>query len=79
MTLQWQRVWPTLRDFTIRTDQAIGAISGSKSWVAAPWESIGVRADGSTFARPGRATITFVHRDGRWLATHTHFSFAAVI
>jgi hypothetical protein len=33
-----------------------------------------VRPDGSTFRRPGRATIAFAQRDGRWLAVHTHFT-----
>ena len=76
MDQQWRRVWPNIRDFTIRADEAIGSVLGDEGWVAAPWDSLGVRADGSTFRRPGRATAAFVHRDGRWLATHTHFSLA---
>jgi catechol 2,3-dioxygenase-like lactoylglutathione lyase family enzyme len=76
MTRQWQRVWPAIRDFTIRVDEATGAIDGRQGWVAAPWDSLGVRPDGSTFPRPGRATLTFVRRDGRWLATHSHFSLS---
>lgn len=76
MAEQWQRVWPNIRDFTIRADEAIGSVRDDQAWVAAPWDSLGVRADGSTFRRPGRATIAFVRRDGRWLATHTHFSLS---
>jgi ketosteroid isomerase-like protein len=71
---QWRRVWPNIRDFTIRVDQARGGIVGDTGWVAAPWTSLGTRADGSTFPRPGRLTIIFGRHDGRWLATHTHFS-----
>lgn len=73
---QWRQVWPKIRDFTIRVAECRGAVSGDQAWVAAPWDSLGVREDGSTFARPGRLTITFERRDGRWLATHTHVSLA---
>src|SRR5437763_547131 len=76
MEQQWRHVWPRIRDFTIRVDEARGAVVGGAAWVAAPWDSTGVRGDGSTFARPGRLTIAFARRDGRWLATHTHFSLS---
>jgi ketosteroid isomerase-like protein len=75
---QWRRVWPEIREFTIRVDEAVGAIHDDHGWVAAPWDSLGVHADGSTFPRPGRATVTLLRRDGRWLATHTHFSLSPV-
>ena len=78
MTQQWQRVWPNTRDFTIRVDDAVGAAHGDHGWIAASWDSRGLRADGSTFPRPGRATVTLVRRNGRWLATHTHFSLSPV-
>jgi len=42
----------------------------------APWDSLGVRPDGTTFSRPGRLTIAFEKRDGRGLARHTHFSLS---
>ena len=71
---QWRHVWPTIRDFTIDAEAARGAVAGDSGWVAAPWTSLGVRADGSTFPRPGRCTVGFARRDGRWLARHTHFS-----
>jgi catechol 2,3-dioxygenase-like lactoylglutathione lyase family enzyme/ketosteroid isomerase-like protein len=74
MEAQWRRVWPTIRDFTIHLDAARGAMQGDAAWVAAPWDSRGVRADGTTFARPGRLTIAFARRAGHWLAVHTHFS-----
>lgn len=71
---QWRQVWPTIRDFTIRVADARGAVVGDHAWVATPWDSLGIRADGTTFARPGRLTIVLERRDGRWLARHTHFS-----
>src|SRR5213076_2705612 len=76
MEEQWRHVWPRIRDFTIRVDEARGAVVDGAAWVAAPWDSTGVRGDGTTFARPGRLTIAFARRDGRWLATHTHFSLS---
>jgi catechol 2,3-dioxygenase-like lactoylglutathione lyase family enzyme/ketosteroid isomerase-like protein len=74
MERQWRRVWPNIRDFTIRIDEARGAIQEGQAWVAAPWDSRGVRPDGTTFPRPGRLTIAFVRDADRWLAVHTHFS-----
>ena len=71
---QWREVWPRIRDFTVHLEDAIGGVAGATGWVAAPWDSIGERSDGSTFLRPGRLTVIFERRDGRWLATHTHFS-----
>ena len=47
---------------------------GEHAWVAAPWDSLGTRPEGTTFPRPGRLTIAFVRREGRWLAVTTHFS-----
>jgi ketosteroid isomerase-like protein len=71
---QWRRVWPDIRDFTIRIDEARGALQADQAWVAAPWDSLGVRPDGTTFRRAGRLTIVFVRDTDRWLAAHTHFS-----
>jgi ketosteroid isomerase-like protein len=73
---QWKRVWPEIREFTIHVEQARGGIDGDTGWVAAPWRSLGVRADGSTFERTGRMTVVLDRRDGRWLASHTHVSLA---
>ena len=71
---QWRNVWPVIRDFTIDVDSARGAVAGGRGWLAAVWDSRGRRPDGTWFPRPGRCTIAFERRDGRWLATHTPFS-----
>jgi ketosteroid isomerase-like protein len=76
MDAQWRKVWGNIRDFTIGADEARGGIHGDHGWVAAPWDSVGIRPDGSTFSRPGRLTIIFSRRHGGWLATHTHFSLS---
>jgi len=74
MDAQWHRVWAHIREFTVHDERARGAVAGDHAWIATTWDSLGVRQDGSTFRRPGRLTIAFVRRDGRWLAAHTHFS-----
>jgi ketosteroid isomerase-like protein len=74
MDAQWHKVWGHIRDFTVHDAQARGAILGEHAWVATTWDSLGLKPDGSTFRRPGRCTVAMVKRDGRWLATHTHFS-----
>jgi len=71
---QWRRVWPVIQEFTIDADGARGAVSSDRGWIAATWDSRGTLPDGGTFPRPGRCTVAFERRDGRWLATHTHFS-----
>jgi ketosteroid isomerase-like protein len=73
---QWNNVWPYIKDFTIDAANARGGIVGDHGWVAATWTSRGLRPDGTDFDRPGRCTIIFERRDGRWLATHTHFSLS---
>ncbi len=73
---QWRRVWPRIRDFTFRLAEMHCVGSETDLCVIVPWDSRGVNADGSTFARPGRATIFLTHRGGRWVALHSHFSLA---
>src|SRR5262249_46365746 len=71
---QWRRVGPVTKDSPSDVEGAGGAVSGDRGWIAATWDSRGTRPDGGTFPRPGRCTLAFERRDGRWLATHTHFS-----
>jgi ketosteroid isomerase-like protein len=74
MAQQWSGVWPFIADFTILTDRLHGAAAGDLAWAAVPWTSTGFHGNGEAFDRPGRATAAFRRQDGRWLATHTHFS-----
>jgi ketosteroid isomerase-like protein len=73
---QWEMVWPYIKGFTIDTANARGGINGDHAWVAATWDSRGMRPDGTDFDRPGRCTVILARRGGRWLATHTHFSLS---
>ena len=71
---QWSNVWPKTRGFTFRLDD-LAVLGGPEGLcVVVPWDSRGVRADGSEYDRPGRATLFLVPADGRWLAAHSHFS-----
>lgn len=71
---QWSGVWPFIADFTFVLDQLHGAVSGDVAWAAVPWTSTGFDEQGKPFPRPGRATTGFARVNGRWVATHTHFS-----
>ena len=71
---QWSGIWPNIRDFTINFEQLHWGASSDLAWAIAPWNSTGFHADGTPFPRPGRATVIFERRRGKWLATHTHFS-----
>ena len=71
---QWSGVWPNISDFTFDLTSLHVAGNGESIWAAVVWTSTGYHEDGTPFARPGRATVTFARRGGRWVATHTHFS-----
>jgi ketosteroid isomerase-like protein len=73
---QWENVWPHIKGFTIDVANARGGIVGVHGWIAATWDSRGLKPDGTEFSRPGRCTIIFEKRQDRWLATHTHFSLS---
>jgi ketosteroid isomerase-like protein len=71
---QWRPTWPNITDFAFRVDQLHTGHAGDLAWGVIPWTSTGYHPDGSPFERPGRATLIFVRRAGRWLAKHSHFS-----
>ncbi len=73
---QWSRVWPFIRDFAFDLAQLRWGWFGTGGWAVATWTSTGFRPDGSSFRRPGRATVLFERREGRLQAIHTHFSLA---
>jgi ketosteroid isomerase-like protein len=71
---QWGNVWPNIRDFAFRLDDVRCIGDEQALTLIAAWDSQGVRPGGSSFSRPGRATIVLQRRGGRMLAVHTHFS-----
>ena len=73
---QWRIVWPTIREFAFRLEEVCCVGDETVLGVVVPWDSLGVKSDGTTFSRPGRATLVLVMRNGRWVAVHSHFSLA---
>ncbi len=71
---QWRHIWPATEGFTFDLDTLHWQAAGDMAWAVATWTSHGFRPDDTPFPRPGRATFTFVRRNGEWLATHTHLS-----
>ncbi|HVC33577.1 MAG TPA: nuclear transport factor 2 family protein [Chloroflexota bacterium] len=73
---QWRHVWPRIRDFSFRLDDTRCLGDDRGLVVVVPWDSLGVRPDGTTFPRPGRATVLLRLRERQWVAAHTHFSLS---
>ena len=75
---QWRATWPYIEDFTFELDAGRISIApdGLLAYVATPWHSKGIRADGGVFDRGGRATIVLARKDVQepWKAVHTHVS-----
>jgi ketosteroid isomerase-like protein len=71
---QWDNVWPRTADFRFERSAVRVLAEGNMAVVIAPWTSTGFHADGTTFERPGRATMVFHRGDGRWLCVHSHMS-----
>jgi ketosteroid isomerase-like protein len=77
---QWQQIWPNIEGFTFDVDSLrFGAAcpdegGGKLVWAICRWDSVGHDANGTTFDRPGRATVILERRDGTLKALHTHFS-----
>jgi ketosteroid isomerase-like protein len=77
---QWEGIWPNIAGFRVDLDSVRGGGNGAAAWGIAVWASTGFHEDGTSFHRPGRATVALERRktsaapDGEWLAVHTHFS-----
>jgi ketosteroid isomerase-like protein len=71
---QWQNIWPNIEGFTFDLSTLRCGADGDLAWGICRWDSVGHNPDGSTFPRPGRATVILTRRDGQWKALHTHFS-----
>jgi ketosteroid isomerase-like protein len=74
---QWRNVWPHIDGFRWRPDiRAIVAADRLTAIGMAVFDSTGYREDGTSYDRPGRATVVFgrgkIGED--WVALHTHMS-----
>jgi ketosteroid isomerase-like protein len=73
---QWRNIWPVIQDFRFRLADLRCLGTTEAVCLVVAWDSLGRRRDGSTFDRPGRATVLLVQRNGRYVALHSHFSLA---
>ena len=73
---QWDNVWPKTSDFRFDLEGTHGLVSDDASMavLVAPWTSTGYHPDGTTFDRPGRASLVFQKTGDSWLCTHSHMS-----
>ena len=71
---QWQGIWPNIQDFKIDMETVHSGGDERHAWGIATWTSTGFHEDGTTFHRPGRATVILGRRDHQWVSVHTHFS-----
>lgn len=76
MRTQWDAVWPRTSDFRFDLDgtHVLASADGAMAVAVAPWSSTGYRPDGSSFDRPGRATMVFHAENGAWFCVHSHMS-----
>jgi ketosteroid isomerase-like protein len=74
---QWRNVWSHIDEFRFRPDiRAIVSPDRLQAVGMAIFDSTGYRQDGTSYDRPGRATVVFVRDNAgaAWLAQHTHLS-----
>jgi ketosteroid isomerase-like protein len=71
---QWEGIWPNIEDFKVDLDNIVSGGSEAMAWGIATWTSTGFHEDGSSYHRPGRATVVIERKGDTWLALHTHFS-----
>lgn len=74
---QWRNVWQHIDNFRFRPDvRAIVSPDRLQAVGMAIFDSTGYRQDGTSYDRPGRATVVFARKSvgEKWLAQHTHLS-----
>ena len=74
---QWRNVWQHIDDFRFRTDiRALVSPDRLQAVGMAIFDSTGYRQNGTSYDRPGRATVVFVRGTvgAPWVAQHTHLS-----
>lgn len=76
ITSQWDNVWPKTANFRFDLDalHVLAAADRTMACIVVPWTSTGFHEDGTSFDRPGRATMIFNRFGDTWLCTHSHMS-----
>ena len=75
---QWRKVWPTIDDFRLESENMHATVSPDRCMaaVAVTWTSVGFTESQQPFDRPGRCTFVLA-RDGvdePWRGVQGHFS-----
>jgi ketosteroid isomerase-like protein len=73
---QWDNVWPRTADFRfdLANTRMLASGDAGMAVIIAPWTSTGFHPDGTSFDRPGRATMIFHKAGGGWTCVHSHMS-----
>lgn len=75
---QWRPIWPTMADYAydLTTLEICTSPDRLMAIGAAIFHSTGFHKDGTTFARPGRVTVSLMREavGAPWLCTHSHVS-----
>jgi ketosteroid isomerase-like protein len=71
---QWDNVWPRTANFAFNLAETHILGGPDLAIAVTPWTSTGYAADGTEFARPGRATMVFTRAGGEWVCAHSHMS-----
>ena len=73
---QWDSVWPRTADFAFVTEavRVLASADGGMAIAISPFTSTGFQPDGTTFPRPGRATLVLTRHGESWRAVHSHLS-----
>ncbi|PPR63154.1 MAG: hypothetical protein CFH10_00604 [Alphaproteobacteria bacterium MarineAlpha4_Bin2] len=75
---QWMSIWGTIKEFRFLTETLQVRISPDRLFAIAVliWDSTGFHEDGSSYPRPGRATVGMrrVSLGAPWMGVHTHLS-----
>lgn len=76
ISTQWDNVWPRTADFAfdLAGTHILAATDNSLAVAITPWTSTGFNPDGTSFNRPGRATMVFARDNNAWRCTHSHMS-----
>ena len=73
---QWDNVWPRTADFAfdLAGTHVLASADHAMAVAVTPWTSTGFHQDGTSFDRPGRATMVFAKASGAWQCVHSHMS-----
>lgn len=74
-TLQWRKVWPTIKDFRFDSPRIL-VIGGTvpSALIVSLWHSKGKTVDGGWYDRKGRATLLLRLQNNLLLCCHSHLS-----